>query len=420
MDSRKTSIIILISLVAVIGFSITTSSVAAYISEYGDSGTLRPGTQFYDTLTVGEGIKPPVNNQPFTVQTNGTLELYLLNATAFAQYLSNESNSSIPSTPILPKTAWLPVSVNGLFSQEWNVTYLNETYGLPIINNTGGRSVWMMVLLANPINATSSVKFMVRLNYTQFAQFVNDLTAFTRFLDISCFGIVSIKLLWATRRLTKAEETKNRAEIVRGMGLAYLCVFTAYSIGWLQSYLDENYGPFALNPLQINFNLPHVPSNSYNLFTMLLYMLASLTFLALTYSVQKRLKNAKHPIVAYMQLVAACLFPIVFLLPLLYLVAIIYLIVALVAAAVLVITVYVQLAIKFTGIIRYRSIATLIGMVLPLGCFAIREFAPNMIGNWFFIILDMVTVCGLLFFWWGNMKYLERPVEVAPAAAVQA
>lgn len=398
------------------GFSFTISSVAAIINQYGSGGTLKPGEQWYEALDYSEITNQPVTSQKFFVQTNASINLYLLDAAQFTTYMVNKT---VLATPVIQ-------GINGIFTEEWNVTFLNVTCHLPVINVSAqnSRHVWMVVLLNNTAGPGVSVQFNVRLGYTSGEQLLADLASFAKFLDMACFAIVSIKLLWATRKLRKNQEDSNRAEIVRGMGLAYLCVFGAYFIGEMNQYLGEEYGGgFQPSLFRINYNLSGLPLNYFDLSICFLLMLVSSTFLSLTYTVEKKLKNFRYPILGIIQLAATCVIPFVFALPgnmpFMFLFALFFLVIAIVLGAALIVTVYVQIAIKSSGLLRKRAIFTLLGLILPLSCFAIREFGHNTIGNWFFIILDLVTICGLLFFWWGNMKYLEKPPQEPPSITVQ-
>lgn len=400
LDSRQKTTITLILLLAITGFSIAIGSVAAFINEYGSGGTIKPQSQWYEALDYVESTNQPVQSQQFFVQTNASADLYLLNSTQFANYLTNKT---LPANPTIQ-------GINGIFSEDWNVTYLHQHYDLPVINETGqnSRHVWMVVLLSNPSTGNVTVQFEVRLGYTLLKKVIYDMAIFAKFLDMACFGIVSFKLLWATRKLKKSEGESKRAEIVRGMGIAYLCVFGAFFLGELRVYWEGETGGFMPYLFKINYNSTSLPISYFDLFVCFLLMLVSLTFLSLTYTVEKKVKNFRHPFISYVQLVAMCLFPFVFAYPAMFLFAIIFLVVAICIAAVLLVGVYIQVAINSEGLLRKRAIFTLLGLALPLTCFALREFVPN-VGDLLRIILDSVTICGLLFFWWGNMKYLEKP-----------
>jgi len=409
LNSRRTIILISISLVAVMGFSLAIHHVAAYINEYGSGGTMKPGTQWYEALDYYESTSQPVTSQRFFIQSNASVDLYLLNATQFSTF---SANKTLPATP-----SW--AGINGIITEDWNVTYLHAHYGLPVINETAQKSrhVWMMVLLDNKASANGSVLINVRLGYTPLKITIDDLNVFATWLDISVFGVVSFKLLWASTRLKKIEAARKRSETVRGMGLGYMCVFGAFFLGEFRVYWNNELGGFMPTLFKITYNLTNVPINYFDLFICSLCMLVSLTFLSLTYTVEKKVKDFRYPIISYIQLVATCLFPLVFAIPAMFLFALIFLVGAIGLACALLITVYVNIAIKSTGLPRKRAIFTLLGLAIPLTCFVIREFASNTIGAWFTISLDFATIFGLLSFWYGNMKYFEKtPVVTNPDA----
>nr|MDO8115347.1 hypothetical protein [Candidatus Sigynarchaeota archaeon] len=399
---KKMRGLLILSCVAA-GCSILFGSVSASLGENGSEGTIKWHEQWYEILDYGESTTISVKSQEFLVRTNASADLYLLDATEFGNYLLYTTLPS-PSRRLNASD----------FTEEWTVSYLNTTYGLPIINETGNyHHVKFYILLANENAENVSVKFLVRLGYPPLKIVLNHISIFAKWLAITCFALVSSRLIIASVNLRKTEKESKRADTLLGSGLAYMFGFVAFFLGELRVYINDETGGFIPSMFHIDYNIPNFPINYFDLFICTLLMLGSLTFLALTYIVERKVKSRKIPIISYNQLVATFIFPFVFLVPALFVFAVFYLFAAIVLATAQIVTVYLHIAIKGSGILRKRAIFTLLGILLPVSCFIIRLFATNTLGDSFYTLVDLTDVFGLLCFWWGNIKFVEKPVQVS-------
>jgi hypothetical protein len=389
----------LVGLSIIIFASCLVTGVSASLGDNGSTGTVAVHAQWVETIDLWESKGNPGKPQVFYVRTNASAHLHVLNATRFSSYLS---------TGVLPGTP--RQVVNGEFSEEWTVAYLNATYHVPAINDTTGQNhhVRVYIVLANENGDNITVKYLVRLGYPPLKQVLGHVSAFAKLLALTCFALLSIRLLWASFTLRKTGTELKRAGTLQGSGMAFMFGFVAFFLGELRVWMEGEMGGFMPKLFEIQYNITGFPINYFDVFICSLLMLGSLTFLALTYVVEKKVKDRRIPVITYNQLVATALFPLVFAFHELFVFSMLYLLVAISLAAAQIITVYLQVAIKNAGVLRKRAILTLLGIIIPVSCFIIRLLGSNPFGDIFYIIVDFSDVLGLLFFWLGNIKYSEK------------
>ncbi|MBN2154271.1 MAG: hypothetical protein JW839_22645 [Candidatus Lokiarchaeota archaeon] len=379
--------------------SFLAGSAAARLGDNGSSGNIAWQQQWHEFIDFGESTSGSVQPRQFYVHTNASTAVYVLNATGFADYITSSSLPAIPD-----------IVVNGEFEEQWTVSFLNITYGLPIVdepvNNYRHVELYLVLANENPVNTT--VQFLVRIGYAPHGMFLADLSVFIKFLAVASFAIVSIMLLWKSRSIRLHEEKSKRADTLRGFGLGYFFGFLAFFLGEFRVYWESETGGFSQRLFEIRYDVVNFPIDYFDLFICTLLMLGSLTFLAMTYIVEKKVKSRRVPVVSINQLIATGLIPLVFAIPPLFIFSIVYLTVAVAIAAAQIVFVYVQLAAKSAGWLRWRSILILLGIMLPVSCFVIRLFVQNPLGSIFYIVVDSIDMLGIYLFYLGNIKYADR------------
>ncbi len=379
--------------------SFLASGVAASLGTDGSRGNIMWHQQWYETIDFSESTKTNPQSQQFYVHTNASANVYIMDATEFADYIINGTLPAVPDYVVL-----------GEFYEQWSVSLLNSTYDLPIIEEPANnlRHVELYLVLSNENPTNTSLQFLVRLGYTPLQIFSGDLSIFIKFLAISCFALVSLLLFWKSMQIRRLEKESKHADTLRGFSIGYFFGFLAFFLGEFRVYWDSETGGFMQKLFEIRYDIANFPINYFDLFICSLLMLGSLTFLAMTYIVEKKVRNRRIPIVSYNQLIATGLIPLVFAFPPLFVFSILYLTVAIGIAAAQIIIVYLQVATKSAGRLRLRAILILLGIMLPVTCFILRLFVQNTIGNIFYIAVDSIDVFGIYCFYLGNIKFADK------------
>jgi hypothetical protein len=361
-------------------------------------GSIEPHGHWYEYVEYIEAPADAGKTREFYFHSNATVDIYLLNSTAFGTWLNN---GTLLAPPAFASTADVV--------EPWSIDFLNATRGFEV-NSTlsGSRKVVFFVLVVNSADAT--VKFVARLDYKQWGTLLSEFSVFCQFLAILCFSLVSIRLLAAARSLKKEEGQANRAQSLRGFGIGYALVTAELLLAVFRVQWENNTGGFLPKLFGIEYNIPGFPISYFDLFICTILVLGSLTFFTLCYIVEKKVKGRRVPIFSYNLLVSMALVVLIFAFPPMFVFSIVYLIIALALAAAQIIVIYFALAIRSEGVMRRRSILIALGIIIPFISIAFRLFLVNSIPGLYDYrsLFELGNVVGVLCFYWGNIKYLEK------------
>ncbi len=361
-------------------------------------GNIEPYGYWYEYAEYIENSAGAGDTREFYFHSNAKVDIYLLNTTAFGTWLNS---GTLLAPPAFTNTTNVV--------EQWSIDFLNATRGFEIDSTSqGSRKIVLFVLVLNSADVT--VKFVARLGYKQWDVLLNEFTAFCQFLAVLCFALVSIRLLMAARSLKKEEGQENHVQSLQGFGIGYALVTAELMLAIFRAYWETNTGGFLPKVFDIEYNIPNFPISYYDLFICIILVLGSLTFFTLCYIVEKKVKGRRIPVFAYNLLVSMAFLVLVFAFPDMFIFTIVYLVVALVLAAAQIIVIYLTLAIRSAGIMRRRSVLIALGIIVPFISIAFRLFLVSAIPGLYDYrsIFELGNVLGVLCFYWGNIKYLEK------------
>jgi hypothetical protein len=308
-------------------------------------------------------------SSPFTLKTDGNISVWFLTPIEFAAILL--ANGSI-SHPVGP--ADLNSIINGTLSngeytivQPWTMTFLNETYGLPIMQMVGEKITYsipfyMVVLNHGPgeHRVFLQLKPVIALWY--------HLNISTKWMIVFLMSALVVWLLWTGYGYTKSPDLKHKAKMYYGFGVGFGFGLAARLLGEFNHYYDRDVGLYLYPQERLQGNIASLllgGGANTAIPSVLLITMLTLAFVGFSFIVEKIVKNRK-PILTANLIVAAAVVPFLLVFPELTDIIITYVIISIVLAVVNIIIVYLVVAKNTSGMIRKQAIFTLIGVIVPI------------------------------------------------------
>jgi hypothetical protein len=328
---------------------------------------------------------------------------YLLNTTQMGEFLSN---GTITGTQLCAGLT--------IFSVVLNITVLENVYHVPVetdANHNPSVEFYVVVLDTGPGVSTTLIRF----NYDPSTPFTQTFAPFFDWCAIFGFaivGIIFIKRAWTVRREALAEQVPvpTKAQILIGYGFAFLVMFADFMLTQIREMVSIEYGGFIIKIASFPVNNPNFPSNFYDLSIAALFALAGATLMLISYVVETKIRNRKYPIVTIIQVAAIALIMLVLAIPSLLIFAVFFLVASILLAIGQIIVIYFVIIHKNAGQVRRNAIYVLLGILIVVACFVLRVFGqPWGAGNpWYFSEVDWCFLVGLVLFYLGNLRTLNR------------
>jgi hypothetical protein len=317
------------------------------------------------------------------ISTNQTIELYFLNETAAGEFLRSDDIS-----------AFYSLNISNSFKLNLSFNLLIEQYSLPVYNaTTNNVGIRFYFLIINP-NA-NDVSVVIRLNYEN---------AFLLTLkDVSRMGLIVVVSIAVIFMFIKAYQFKQENELVRFKMLRGFAVgYTFGLINWLMWELDLWYYRLYHRPFvpQIEVQGPWFPF-TFNLIQILYLFLYSLTQMCIIYETEKNISQKKYPYLSIFIVASGIGIGVGFFIPILFDFAFICYCFMMISGLAYFIKIYGSVATNSTGIIRWKAILIILGVMIPLLMGVTRG---NMIPgqkNLSYILADLLSMLAFIFFYYG-------------------
>jgi hypothetical protein len=260
---------------------------------------------------------------------------------------------------------------NGVYTieQQWTMSYLNTTYGLPIITTTSedgktSSSVNIYMIVQN--HGPGAQRVMIQLEPASL--FLSHVNISTKWMIVFLMSALVFWLFWSAKENSKSPERLHKAKMYYGFAAGFGFGLAARVFGEFIHYMEQDavLYLFPQDKLQgtIGSLLFGGRSNT-SISSVILLMLLSLAFVGFSYIVEKIVKNRK-PIITFNLIIAAGSAPFILAFPEATDAIIGYIIASIGLAAANVIIVYVTVAKSTSGVIRKQAIYTMIGVILPI------------------------------------------------------
>lgn len=331
-----------------------------------------------EKITLSENSSKILNISP-----NGTISLYFLNESSTGVFLQ--------SGVIF---AFFSANISQNWEKNLSYTLLLEQYDLSLTKtSTSAYEIRFYLLLINDSDET--VSLILRLDYTSLF--------FETLADLMRMGLIIVITIAILFMFIKSVQHKQEGELIRFKMLRGFAIGYSFGlINWLMWELDIwfNRELHRVFIPQLEVQGPWLPF-SFNLIQILYLLLYSLTQMFVINEIEKNISQKKYPYLSHLILVGGIGVVIGFIFPIIFDFAFIFYCIIMLAGLFYFIRIFGSVARYSTGIIRWKAILIILGVLIPLIMGLTRG---NMIPgqrDLSYFLADFLSVIALIFFYYG-------------------
>ncbi|MHA1341884.1 MAG: hypothetical protein ACTSRZ_18535 [Promethearchaeota archaeon] len=293
----------------------------------------------------------PVKDEvmPISIESNASIDIFLYNKTEVGKYLAE-----LPSIPIFSWKNQTSFSFN--IDPMEICAYFNATYEEFQEDN---KSIIMYFIVEN--NGVNNAKIVVRYDYESVV--VNTIKDATNLFRLVFMIYLSIHLFLNSREMKRTKEIE-KYNMLKGFGFTFLTGSIAYLSDILNTWIPrETHYPFYPS---VKFYSTLFPTISLRFDQIIFLTLILISDIFMMFEIEKIIGRRKKPIMTILLGVSVIFNLFIFIIPSILDFSMLFYIVILSITICQIIVIYASVIKNSEGIIRYKSLAMLLGILIPV------------------------------------------------------